>query len=269
MNEQKIIADSGYNEYGSGRTTLIMVHGNSMDKESFKLQADSDLKQRFKIISVDFPGHGDTRTNGSKQELYSIPGFTEFLVRFTEQLDTENCVIVGHSLGGHIAVEAAAKIPNLKGLFIFGTPPLTFRSAEHPPFNPVETAGLLFQETLTEDEAEQLAATLWHPDSSPPEDFKKSISATDPLFRSAMGRSVTDGEFQDEIEQIEQLPFPTAIVLGSEDTIINSQYIRKMVSENIWRGEVQIISGAGHSPQLEKPEKFNGLLHDYLNDLGL
>jgi pimeloyl-ACP methyl ester carboxylesterase len=35
---------------------------------------------------------------------------------------------------------------------------------------------------------------------------------------------------------------------------------------NLWRGEIQVITGAGHTPQWEQPESFNRLLREFIED---
>jgi pimeloyl-ACP methyl ester carboxylesterase len=72
---------------------------------------------------------------------------------------------------------------------------------------------------------------------------------------------------KDGVETVAQLTVPLAIVHGAEDQLVNVDYIRSLKMPTLWRDEVQVIEGAGHSPHWERPERFNALLADFVADV--
>ena len=60
---------------------------------------------------------------------------------------------------------------------------------------------------------------------------------------------------------------PLAIFHGKEEQLVNEIYLRKLTIPTLWRGDIQIISAAGHAPQWEQPEEFNGLLDAFMTDV--
>jgi pimeloyl-ACP methyl ester carboxylesterase len=46
--------------------------------------------------------------------------------------------------------------------------------------------------------------------------------------------------------------------------LVNVDYVRKLAIPALWRGEVQVIPGAGHAPHREAPDRFAALLADFM-----
>jgi Alpha/beta hydrolase family len=74
-------------------------------------------------VTLDLPGHGHS-ARATDHARYSLPGYAAVLTAFAESLDPADAVVIGWSLGGHIALEAAPAMPAAAGFVIFGTPPV-------------------------------------------------------------------------------------------------------------------------------------------------
>ncbi len=72
---------------------------------------------------------------------------------------------------------------------------------------------------------------------------------------------------KNNVETVANMTVPLAVVHGAEDQLVNIDYIRSLKMPTLWRGEVQIIEGAGHAPHWERPESFNALLADFVADV--
>lgn len=97
---------------------VIFLHGNSLSSEVFSAQSFS-----FPVVTIDLPGHGRSQPAEKPEETYSMPGYAKVIGDVIAQLGLKEYILAGHSLGGHIAVNAAKDLDSLKGLVIFGTPP--------------------------------------------------------------------------------------------------------------------------------------------------
>lgn len=257
-------AKASFLDSGSSEETILMVHGNSLCKETFEAQLNSSLADRFRLIAVDLPGHGETSENPDVNVNYSASGLAEFLSEAIKSLQLKKVVIVGHSLGGHMAIQAAGDIPALKGIIAIGTPPLAPKESELAPFLDHPSLPFAFTAELSDSQIEELAASYWNSSKSVPDIIKKSIEHTDPHFRSDMGADVAKGNLLDETEIIETLPFPVALAVGEFDQLVNQSYMQKvLVKDTIWEKRIQIISGCGHTPQMENPEACNTLIESY------
>jgi pimeloyl-ACP methyl ester carboxylesterase len=67
----------------------------------------------------------------------------------------------------------------------------------------------------------------------------------------------------DSREQLSQISKPTLIIGGSED-MLTPPWFQKYLHENLKKSSLRIIEGAGHLSMIEKPEKFNKILLEFL-----
>lgn len=100
-----------YTVSGSGDETLVLVHGWAGDQTYWQDQVRS-LSDDFSIVTVDLGGHG---LSGADRTDWSIERFSEDVVAVVEGLDLDRAVLVGHSLGGPVVLEAASAMPDRIG----------------------------------------------------------------------------------------------------------------------------------------------------------
>ncbi|MGZ3904351.1 MAG: alpha/beta fold hydrolase [Bacteroidia bacterium] len=238
---------------------VVFLHGNSLSSDTFKKQAEQ-LAMPF--VMIDLPGHGQSKPAADPESIYSIPGYANAVAHVIDQLQLDNFIIAGHSLGGHIAINVAASVKGLKGLLVFGTPPLDSVASIGNAFLPNPLFPLLLQGTLTKDEALSLAGSMLN-EKQHDHCLKNNILATDPSARSHFGASVGKGMVNDEVKIVRGFNFPVAILHGKNDSYINKQYIEGLNFSNLWENKVHVVENSGHVPQLENPQSFNSLLTSY------
>ncbi len=102
-----------YEMYGKGEPTLVFVHGWSCDARYWREQVDY-FSKKYRVVLLDLAGHGHS---GSARSHYTMKAFGEDVQAVTEKIDTQNVILIGHSMGGPIIAEAARLMPNrVKGL---------------------------------------------------------------------------------------------------------------------------------------------------------
>src|SRR4051812_12397617 len=89
----------------SGKTGVVLIHGNSSCKEVFSKQIAELSKTDFGIVIPDLPGHGASADSASPPTTYSFPGYAGLLGALMKKLGYESYHVVGWSLGGHIGLE--------------------------------------------------------------------------------------------------------------------------------------------------------------------
>jgi pimeloyl-ACP methyl ester carboxylesterase len=97
-----------YLEIGSGRP-LLLLHTLRTQLDYFQGLAPL-LKNRFHIYAVDLPGHGYSSL--MQDAAYDEPFFRQSIVSFIKELDLQNVVLAGESIGAVVALTVAAEVPD-------------------------------------------------------------------------------------------------------------------------------------------------------------
>ena len=92
--------------YGEGQPyTLLFVHGWCINQSYWSSQVE-ELSSEYKIVTIDLPGFGESGTN---RENWSIEEYGTDINIVIEKLELTNVILIGHSMGGDIILEAALK----------------------------------------------------------------------------------------------------------------------------------------------------------------
>ena len=263
INNQKI---AYYESQGKG-PAVVLIHGNSCSGLCFKKQLEGPLAEKYRLIAIDLPGHRRSDNAADHEKTYTLPGYAEILVSFIEQLDLRRAVFAGWSLGGYVILEGADKLPAI-GLMIFETPPVSSMAQFQEACFPVPELISGFKPILTEEEALAWSARFFSPGANDiPEFIISDIMRTDGKARECLGASAVKGEFKDEIGVVAGLSIPMAVTHVEEEQMINYAYLKRLAIPTLWRGEIQVIPDAGHTPQWEQPDRFNELIDEFIESL--
>lgn len=96
-----------YEVHGSGAPALVFVHGWSCDRTYWSGQLDH-FARSYRVVAIDLAGHGKS---GTGREDWTMPAFGDDVVAVVEQLALGPIVLIGHSMGGDVIVDAANRLP--------------------------------------------------------------------------------------------------------------------------------------------------------------
>lgn len=182
----------------NGRT-VVFIHGNSSSAKTWLPVIADDFGRRFRCLAPDLPGHGRSAPATDEAD-YALPGYAAVLEGFVKGLGIRDAVVVGWSLGGQIAREAAPGLPDARGFVILGAPPIASLAQMAEAFLPNPAMGALFKLEVSESEARLAAEGFAAPNSSLDiDEFVSDILATDGAARTGLGSSAGAGRFKDEI----------------------------------------------------------------------
>ena len=97
-----------FDNKGKGEPAIILIHGWSNTRSIWDTQM-AHFSKKYQVIAVDLPGFGDS---GNNRNEWTIESYGEDISTIIHQLNLEKVVLVGFSMGAPIAVEAANKVPD-------------------------------------------------------------------------------------------------------------------------------------------------------------
>jgi pimeloyl-ACP methyl ester carboxylesterase len=97
-----------YEVAGAGEPALVFVHGWSCDRSYWRAQVDH-FAAEHRVVALDLAGHGESSL---ERAAYTMESFGEDVQAVVEALDLRRVVLVGHSMGGPVIVEAARLMPD-------------------------------------------------------------------------------------------------------------------------------------------------------------
>jgi pimeloyl-ACP methyl ester carboxylesterase len=255
-----------YETAGTGPAALL-VHGNSASGLAYARQLSSPLGEKFRLVAIDLPGHGLSARASTPESVYTLPGYARVVAGIARQLGMEDAVFVGWSLGGHIVLEATDQLPHARGFMIFGTPPLAYPPAMGEAFLPHPAMAYTFQRDLADEEAEAYVAAFFKPQAATiPESFRADCKRTDGRARETLGGSIAPGLYRDEVQVVENLKVPLAILHGEHEQLVNLDYFKRLNAPTLWHGAVQMVPDSGHAAHWENPVQFNALLEAFITE---
>ena len=108
-----------YEASGQGKA-VVCVHGYTGSSQDWVEQI-SALSPNYRIVALDLRGHGRSEAP-SKAEQYSVPIFANDVLALLKALNIKKCCLIGHSLGGFIALQFALEHSEmLSALVLVGT----------------------------------------------------------------------------------------------------------------------------------------------------
>jgi len=258
---------------GNPSLTILFLHGLGENLRTWE-KIENQLKIPYRLLLVDLPGHGQSplprRTNYSHENLASL------LWEFVEDIGAGDLLIVGHSLGGNLALRMAAMRPEkIKGLFLLS--PSVFDSRGFPfprlltnnifirPFlNAVirrtvrSTKRLtkilqqaVFNETVVD---EGLIQRIIKPIVDNPKNYLTLIY----LFRdSSRNRKLPD---------FRKIQVPVLVINGTEDPWVKPEEARRL-DHLLPKSELILLPFCGHMPQEEKPNEVTRKLEEFIKNL--
>lgn len=240
---------------------IVFLHSSSGSKKLF----DPIVKmwnRTENLISFNLPGHGDA----APAEDYSWNKTKIFVQNQIDKIEGE-ILLLGNSLGGHLAMEIAPYMKNLKGLVVMGSPPIKKPINMEEAFAPNPYSATYYKEKPEESELEFATNGAVYNRSVLPI-IKENFHRADPKIRSTLLNDIMDGsDFLDEYQIIGALPCKKYFVNGAQDPIINFNYLIQIQAEALYPIELFKIEDCGHYPTLEQPEKFLRILEKIAVDV--
>ncbi len=255
-------------------TPLVFVHGLSSYMGFWEYQLPAFQEQR-RVLALDLPGYG---MSGRPDAPYTPPWFAEVIVAWMDEVGLEEVVLVGHSMGGQVALTLALDHRDrVEGLVL--SAPAGFER-----FTPGAAAWMKSywtEERALEAREEDLRATFTQLVFNRPDDgVERLLRERVQLGRSeafagtavAVSRSIAGMVDHPVRDRLGELDLPVLIVFGSDDRMIpnpvftggRTRAIAQAGHRAIPGSQLVMLAGAGHTVHHDDPDGFNEAVEWFL-----
>ena len=240
-----------YVEEGSGTEVLMLLHGLFGALSNYKDQIEH-YKTKYRVVVPLLPIYEMSVFEAS------LGGLTRYTHEFIELMGYDKMILLGNSLGGHIAALYALKYQHkVKALILTGSSGL-FESAMGTTFP--KRGDYQFIKDRTEH-------TFFDPKNATKELVDEVYDICNNRLKAikviATAKSAIRHNLRDDLEQIK---IPTLLIWGKDDTITPA-FVGEEFSRLIEGSELHFINQCGHAPMMERPVEFNNLLDDFIKRL--
>ena len=260
-------------EWSQDGTLLLFLHGFSNDAHVWDWVAPV-LAPHYRVVALDQRGHGDSGRDPEGR--YDHETMARDANAAIESLGASRVVLVGHSLGGRVAMRFAGLFPEkLAGLVIVDSAPdLDARGTtrisldvqqQDWSFASVADYERVLQRQYAVTRPEILAKLAAHWTRARP-DGRHELKLDPGFMKARKGVSPEDAKAWSEQEAkhlwaaLAALPCPTLVVRGAASDVMSAEVADKMVDEVIPNAKLETVARAGHSVMLDNPEAFEKAL---------
>jgi pimeloyl-ACP methyl ester carboxylesterase len=256
-----------YIDMGSGEP-VVLVHGFADSTYSWHENVPALREAGFRLIMVDQPGLGRSDTP-PEPYVYSIDNQAAAVVRLTERLGIWKFRIIGHSMGGGIALFIMVNHPGRVQQAVL-IDPVCFRA---PAIQLMSLPGMEFLATTFGGRWSVrmgLEDAYYDSDNVDPalvDEYARFITGPD-YYRTliSLEEQYFSPGFQRMTQSYHQIRTPVLTVWGQEDTWLPVEQGMKLQGQ-IENSALQVIEKCGHNPHQECSDKVNTLLVQFLTGL--
>lgn len=262
-----------FSDVGVGEPALLLIHGLGSYMPVWSRNLDA-LAKHYRVVAIDLPGYGKSSKDNYR---YSMAFFARVVDRMITLLKLPHPILVGHSMGGQIALTHALLYPGRAEALVL-----------------VDPAGF---ETFGEGEGSWLAeaVTKQAVEATPPEavynnvavnfhdmpkearfmvdDRLKVIGGPDfDAYAYAVSRSVYAMVHEPVAKKLDRITVPTLVIFGDDDRLIPNPILHGGTTLDVARAgaarlpnaRLVVIPHAGHMAQFERPDAFDEAVLDFV-----
>lgn len=263
-----------YIDEGAGDRTLLFVHGMANYAMAWKKNIDS-LKNHYRCIAIDLPGNGLSDRN---EHPFSIAFFAWAVVRIIENLRLTNVTIVGHSMGGQIALTSVLTYRGCADSLVLCAPAgfEVFSALDKSLY--ANTRHMFEFMTSDEQTLRQTIESSFYRQPRQGDGMVKELVALMKTYRMNYYRRMIDACITSMMNEpvydsLNLVDTPALVIFGAKDALIPNKMLHHSTTEKVAADGVKrlrnatllMLPDAGHFVQWEKADEVNAAIHKYLS----
>jgi pimeloyl-ACP methyl ester carboxylesterase len=249
-------------KHPEAKETLLLVHGFLSSTFSFRRLIPL-LREEFNVIAIDFPPFG--RSGKSKKFIYSYENISRSVISFVEHLQIKHVSIIGHSMGGQIALKISQLRPDLvkRSILLCSSGylkrmklPLVLSS--YLPF-----FHLYVKRHLAKSGVKNNLLNVVYDHSMIDDDMLNGYLV--PFLKGdifpALTRMIRHREDELEEADLKKIDTPCLLIWGEHDRVVPLR-VGKRLKQDLKNSELIVLKETGHLVPEERPE----IVHKYIKE---
>ncbi|MEO0346379.1 MAG: alpha/beta hydrolase [Pseudomonadota bacterium] len=244
---------------GSGDTALVFIHGWSCNSAFWREQIDA-FSADYTVVTLDLPGHGQS---SGDREPWRVGDYGADVAAVADALELERIVLIGHSMGGLVALRAAAKLDG-RAIVVIAADSLhdaEIRYTEAQAAPAIAAFSADYAGSMT-----GIFTGMAGPQIDP--ELAAWIAAEGAASRPEVGIGLFANYTEiDATAWFREAGVPVRAINAAAGGMTPAT--RTEANRQYADFDATILDGVGHFLQLEAPERFNAALRDTLGELGI
>ena len=248
-----------YRDEGEGRP-LVFLHAFPLNQTMWDEQIDA-FSTDYRVITFDWRGFGAS-TQGERRITMDV--FADDLAGLFEALNIGSATVCGLSMGGYATLAFYRRFSSrVKSLILCDT--RATADTDEARATRLHTAELV-RASGTSAIAEQMATKLLGKTTI--ETRPATVARVREMIESNRAEAIAQAQEgmaarPNSSEVLSRIVCPTLVMVGREDQLTPQEEVKRM-ADGINTARFEVITQAGHLPNLERPAEFNQLLDDFL-----
>lgn len=244
-----------YEVSGKGEPTLVFIHCWCCDKGYWSEQVPVFAK-KYRVVALDLAGHGDS---GLERKEWTVQAYGQDVAAVVKDLGLGKVILVGHSMGGPVALEAARLLPG-QVISVIG----------------VDTLGNI-EEKFPEEQKKSFLAMMKQDFPNTTRSFLGAMmftEKTDPVLKEKIIADMSCAPAEVGIASMESmwnLDLPALVKASAVPVLcINSDKFPMDIEAGKRHAvsyDIKVIKGYGHFLHMEDPTTFNRVLQETIDEL--
>lgn len=240
---------------GSGRPVLFLHAGDGVDPHAPFVQR---LARRHAVLACSHPGFGASQL---PDHFTSVDDLAYFYLDLLDEQRLEDVVVIGVSFGAWIAASIAIKsVERIAGLVLVDSVGAKFADRATREIGDLFSVNIHEQATLLYHDERRRNVSLA---DAPQEALTRLARSHESFALFAWSPTLHDPKLA---KRLHRIAVPTLVAWGREDRVVPPSYGRDF-SSRIPGARFALVDDAGHYPHLEQPERFDALLHGFIEEL--
>ena len=244
-----------YNEEGptdSPIPPVVLLHGMLGDLSNWVDTVESLSENGYRVLAPILPVYDFPLSETG------VPRLTEYVRAFMETLELDSAVLVGNSLGGHVALLHALNHPGTVHALVLSGSSGVYETTMGSSF---------FRRQDREFIKERTEMTFYDPAHATEELVDEMVEIVNDRPRAfRLLKFARSADEETVTEQLSQLDMPSLLVWGRND-VVTPPEVAEEFRDRMPNARLEFIDECGHAPMIEHPDTFSALTLDFLEEL--